>query len=68
MRLYSEYSFVHVTIRTQCREQFSNMIRAAGFHGYVNRGIAQVHAIIRAIIRGFDNVRTVLRQYPGEAV
>ena len=46
--------------RCQCREQLCNMVRPTCFHGDVYGGIAQVYAVVGAVVGGLYDVCAVM--------
>ena len=44
------------------------MIRTTSFHGDIDRRIAEIHAVVGAIVRGLHNVGAMFRQNSGEVV
>ena len=44
------------------------MVGAARFHGDVDRGVAQIHSVIGAVVGGLDDVGAMLGQNSGEAM
>ena len=61
-------SLVHLTYGHKRGGQFGNVIGAAGFHSDVDRGVAEIHAVINAIVRGFDDIGAVFGEDSGEPV
>jgi len=57
-----QHPFVGIPSRAQRRNNFSDVIRAAGFHGDLDGRLAQVHAVVGAVVIGFDDVGAMLRQ------
>src|SRR5206468_9431798 len=61
-------AFMGVSVGAESGEQLGDVIGAAGLHGYVNRCITEVDAVVSAVIRGFDDVGAVLRENSRQAV
>src|SRR5579872_7059809 len=61
-------SFVNVTAGTKGGKKLDYMVRAAGFHGDIDRRIAEIHAVVRAVVRSFNDVGAVLRQNACESM
>jgi hypothetical protein len=63
-----ENPFMCIAACPQRGEQFRDVIRSSGFHRDVNSGVAQIHAVVRPVVRSFHNVSPVLGQDSGEVV
>lgn len=49
-------------------EEFRDVVGTAGFHGDIDGGIAEIDAVVGAIIGGFDDVGAMVGEDSGEAV
>ena len=61
-------SFVCVAIRAEGRNQFGNVVGAAGFHGDVDGRVSQIYVVVGAIVGSLDDVGAVLGTNSGQPV
>src|SRR5579864_2642246 len=59
---------MHVAAGAKSGQKFSDVIGAARLHGYVDCGIAEIDAVVGAIVGSLHDVGAMLRQNPRETM
>src|SRR2546423_11659052 len=63
-----ENPLMRVSAGAQSGKQFGYVVGTTRFHGDVDCSIAEIHTVVRTIVRGLDDISAVLRQNSGQAV
>src|SRR5207248_2509228 len=65
-KLKLQNSLVRVAVGAESGEQLGDVVGTAGFHGDVDGGVTKIDAVVSAVIRGLDDIGTVLSQDSSE--
>jgi len=57
---------MRISASAESGKKLCDVVRAASFHGDIDRSVAEIDAVISAIVRGLDDIGAMLRQNSGE--